>query len=425
MAAVQHRCAELDVIYTMKIAIISSSFFPVIDGVTVAVYYRLKRLRDLGHRVILFCPDYSVLKNIYPDWRDYTGEIMPGIKVINLPSTASIGLDFERDVTSKSYQIVVQRLAEFEPDIIHVDEAERLATRFLKIPGVEFAKQHKIPCVAFFHTNYIDYLDDYLTLPLGLNSIIKKILGLIFANIYNSYNLTLIGSLITQQKLVTLGINNSRVGNFLGFDANNYYNNFKQSNFFLEEYHLNLIQSKIKLIFIGRLTPDKGWDFTLKALTKLPLEIVDRIAIIIAGDGDMCDRIEQTLKQLTPDVYLLGRIPPESVSALLTNGDIFITNSEKETKGLTVIEAAAAGLPAIAPRAGGVVDTIQDGVTGFLYQPQQIEDFLEKLSLLIGDRNLRESMGAKARESVQDYSWEQVVDNLIEVWMEQIDLINN
>ncbi len=409
----------------MKIAIISSSFLPVIDGVTVAVYYRLKRLRDLGHRVILFCPDYSVLKDIYPDWGDYTGEIMPGIKVINLHSTASIGLDFERDVTSKSYRIVEQRLAEFQPDIIHVDEAERLATRFLKVPGVEFTKQHRIPCVAFFHTNYIDYLDDYLTLPLGFNFIIKKILGLIFSKIYNCYDLTLVSSQITQKKLVALGINNSRLGDFLGFDANKYANNFKQNNFFLEEYHLDKLESKIKLIFIGRLTPDKGWDFTLKALTKLPSEIVDRIAIIIAGDGDMRDRIEQTLKQLTPDVYLLGRIPPESVPALLTNGDLFITNSEKETKGLTVIEAAAAGIPAIAPCAGGVVDTIQNGITGFLYQPQQIEDFLEKLSLLICDRILRESMGAKARESVKPYSWEQVVDNLIEVWSEEIDLIRD
>jgi glycogen synthase len=64
----------------MKIAIITSSFYPVIDGVTVAVYNRVKQLSTLGHQVIIFCPDYSVIKHIYPHWQDYTGEILPGDK---------------------------------------------------------------------------------------------------------------------------------------------------------------------------------------------------------------------------------------------------------------------------------------------------------------------------------------------------------
>ncbi len=200
----------------MKIAIISSSFFPVIDGVTIAVFYRLRRLSELGHQVILFCPDYSVLKNIYPNWQDYTGIIMPGITVVNLPSTESIGLDFERDVTSKSYQIVEQKLRYFQPEIIHIDEAERLAARFLKIPGVKFAKKSKIPCIAFFHTNYIEYFDDYFALPWGLNVLLKTILARVFSWIYNQYNLTLVASKITQKNLRQLGIKNLYLRDILG-----------------------------------------------------------------------------------------------------------------------------------------------------------------------------------------------------------------
>ncbi|MDJ0567639.1 MAG: hypothetical protein QNJ53_01205 [Pleurocapsa sp. MO_192.B19] len=62
----------------------------------------------------------------------------------------------------------------------------------------------------------------------------------------------------------------------------------------------------------------------------------------------------------------------------------------------------------------------QDGVTGYLYQPQNELDFLTKLGLLINNQNLRESMGIKAQQTVQQYSWEQVVDNLVEIWVEQI-----
>ena len=121
-----------------------------------------------------------------------------------------------------------------------------------------------------------------------------------------------------------------------------------------------------------------------------------------------------------PDVYLLGRIPPQVIPYLLTNGDIFISNSQKETRGLTIIEAAAAGIPAIAPRAGGVIDTIQDGETGFLYQPQSQEDFLAKLATLIGDRDLRKSMGTKAKTLAQQWSWRQTTDNLIKIWAKEI-----
>ncbi len=145
----------------MKIAIICSSFFPVIDGVTIAVYKRLEQLSILGHQVIVFCPDYKPLKHIYPNYKKYKGKIFPGVEIISLPSSKAIALDFERDVTINSYQIVIKQLAKFKPDIIHVDEAERLGVCLLKLPGVKYARQNNIPCVAWFHTNYIDYFDDY------------------------------------------------------------------------------------------------------------------------------------------------------------------------------------------------------------------------------------------------------------------------
>lgn len=76
----------------MKIAIITSGFLPVVDGVTITVFQRIQKLSQLGHQVLLFCPDYSALPTIYPHWKDYTGDILPGVRVINLDSTAFTGL---------------------------------------------------------------------------------------------------------------------------------------------------------------------------------------------------------------------------------------------------------------------------------------------------------------------------------------------
>ena len=404
----------------MKIAIICSSFFPVIDGVTIAVFNRVKQLSELGHQVLLFCPDYRAIAYIYSDWQDYIGEIFNNVRVINLLSTKSIALEFERDVTIKSYFIVVKELKKFKPDIIHVDEAERLGFCFLKLPGVKYAKQNNIPCVAWFHTNYIDYLDDYFKLPFGINKLIEKALSLIFSKIYNSYNLTLVSSSVTYNKLAKMGIKNLHYAELLGCNVKRFNNQNKDNNFFKDNYKLPNLNNKVKLIFLGRLTPDKGWNFTLSSLAKLPPSTLGKIAVIIAGDGTLKEEIKQTLKPLINDTYLLGRISPQSIPALLINSDVFVTNSEKETRGLTVIEAAAAGISAIAPRAGGVIDTIHNGETGFLYQPQNQADFLAKLELLINDKPLRDSMSIKAKEVAQQWNWQKTTSNLIEIWSQTI-----
>ena len=406
----------------MKVALICSSFFPVVDGVTIAVLKRLEQLSRLGHQTIVFCPDYRPLAEIYPDYQDYVGKILPGVEIISLPSSKAIALEFERDLTPQSNQIINQRLEQFQPDIIHVDEAERLGLCLLKLPGVSYARRHHIPCVTWFHTNYLEYLDDYLRLPLGLNRLVKKVLGLIFVKIYNAYDVTLVSSSVTAHKIQQLGIKNTVQAELLGYDAEQFQATAKTdlSSLIGDRYNLSKLQHKIKLIFIGRLTPDKGWNFTLEALAQLPPEIMERLAIMIAGDGTLTQTIETKLKQLTPEVYLLGRIPPETIPELLSYGDIFITNSEKETRGITVIEAAAAGIPAIAPRAGGVIDTIVDGKSGWLYQPQDQADFLTKLTGLVLNSDLRESMGAAAQKIASQYTWEQTVNNLLNLWQAEI-----
>ena len=403
----------------MKIAIICSSFFPVIDGVTIAVFNRVKQLSKLGHRVLLFCPDYSAIAHIYPNWQDYAGKLFNGVKIVHLQSTKSIALEFERDVTIKSYSVVTQELEKFKPDIIHVDEAERLGFCFLKLPGVKFARRHSIPCVAWFHTNYIDYLDDYFKLPFGINLIVKQVLKSIFSKIYNSYDATLISSSVTCDRLTRLGIKNLRYAELLGCDTNKF--NIKDHDFLVKQYSIPNLDNKVKLIFLGRLTPDKGWYFTLDSLTQLSSESSSKIAIVIAGDGTLKTKISQALKPLIADTYLLGRVDPQFIPKILTNSDIFVTNSEKETRGLTVIEAAAAGIPAIAPRAGGVRDTICDGETGFLYQPRNEANFIAKLELLIKDKSLRDSMGVKAKSIAAQWSWQQTTNNLIDIWLQEIE----
>ncbi|NJR46661.1 MAG: glycosyltransferase family 4 protein [Hyellaceae cyanobacterium CSU_1_1] len=406
----------------MKIAIITSCFLPIIDGVTVSGFQRLKRLSKWGHEVILFCPDYSSLKADYPNWQDYTGDILPGVKVINLASNSFVGLDYEPNVNRNSYQTVLKKLAEFQPDVIHVDEPERLYVGFWRLAGVNYAKKVGIPCVSFFRTNFLDYLGDYFPLPQPILALIKFLLKQLIVWVYNSYDLTLVTSKITYPKIVDLGIKNARYGNLVGFDTESFQDSLCQTDFFQSQYGLSQVDPLVKVVFLGRLYPDKGWDFTLDAFKTVSQQIdLTKVAIIVAGDGPMREEIRSKLKTLAPHVYLLGRISPENVPALLMNCDLHVTTSEKETRGLTILEAFAAGIPVIAPCSGGVVENIDDGNNGYLYSPGDRYNFTNKLKLLVENSALRQQMGERAKISVQGYSWDRSIQNLVNIWQEEIE----
>ena len=406
----------------MKIAVISSGFLPVVDGVSVAIFNRLQQLSRCGHSVLLLTPDYSALKEIYPNWESYIGLIFPGVKVVPLESSPALGLDFERDVKPKAHSTVLAELMSFEPDIIHVDEPERLSFCLLKKPGIAYARKQGIPCVGFFHTHYIDYLSDYVTWPQFLISGLAAFLKVLFAWIYNSYTATLVASPTTAQKASRMGIRNIVQDNFLGFDAASFGAAQRHPHFFEQTYDFKDIEKTVKLIFVGRLTPDKGWGFTYHAAQKL-IETVnpEKISLIIVGDGPLQNSLEKDLGTLFPHVYFLGRISPQQMPAILANSDVHITTSEKETTGLTIMEASAAGIPVLAPRAGGVVDFIDEGKTGFLFHPQDHDDFVQKLSCLIEDSALRTEMGANGRAFIAQYSWENAVDRILKFWQMQIE----
>jgi glycosyltransferase involved in cell wall biosynthesis len=406
----------------MKIAIITSCFLPIIDGVTVSGFQRLKRLSKWGHEVILFCPDYSSLAADYPNWQDYTGEILPGVEIVNLASNSFVGLDYEPNVNRSSYQTVIDKLVEFQPDVIHVDEPERLYVGFWRLAGVNYAKKVGIPCVSFFRTNFLDYLGDYFPLPQPILALIKFLLKKLIVRVYNSYDLTLVASKISYPKIINLGINNSRYGNLVSFDVESFQENLRQADFFQYQYGLSQVDPLVKVIFLGRLYPDKGWDFTLDAFETVSQQIdLTKVAIIVAGDGPMRGEIADKLKTLAPHVYVLGRVLPENVPALLMNCDLHVTTSEKETRGLTILEAFAAGIPVIAPCSGGVVENIDDGNNGFLYSPGDRYNFTHKLKLLVENSALRQQMGERAKISVHGYSWDRSIHNLINIWQEEIE----
>ena len=94
------------------------------------------------------------------------------------------------------------------------------------------------------------------------------------------------------------------------------------------------------------------------------------------------------------NVHFTGMLQGEPLSQAYASGDVFITPSETETLGFVVLEAMASGVPVVCARAGGIPDIVnQDGVTGLLYTPGDVEECVTKLRALLDNPDLRDRIG--------------------------------
>lgn len=103
-----------------------------------------------------------------------------------------------------------------------------------------------------------------------------------------------------------------------------------------------------------------------------------------------------------------GMLLGEELSQAYASGDVFVMPSESETLGLVVLEAMSSGIPVVGVRAGGIPDIIpedQEGKTGFLFAPGDLDDCVAKLELLLRDHELRETMGKASRVEMEKYDW--------------------
>jgi glycosyltransferase involved in cell wall biosynthesis len=391
-----------------RIAILTSGYLPVIDGVTVSLHERLLRLSAWGYPTLVLCPSYESAARHYPDWRGHTGAVLPGIEVLPLPSQPFFGLEWDRNPSWASRSIVRDKLREFRPEFFVVIEPERQSLGYRGRPGLRAARREKIPVAAEYHTNFVDYLDDWLPLPRWLRQLCMAVVRRYVALIYNGYAATFTASDAAKAKVSWTGIGNAVSGPFIGIDTRKFHPASKDRALLAEKFGIRSADDQVIVTFLGRLTPDKGWRFLLDALPALASRIApERVLPVVAGDGQMADEIKMRLGAVFPALRMLGRVAPADVPDLLRHSDLHVTSSEKETLGLTVLEAQACGIPVLVPRIGSFLQTVSDGVSGLLYENRNGEDFVGKLVTLVGDADLRRRLGAAGPTNVRQRDWDE------------------
>lgn len=159
------------------------------------------------------------------------------------------------------------------------------------------------------------------------------------------------------------------------------------------ELELELSNSILYCTFVGRLTaikrPDRLLDIAAQMLARH-----ENIHFLIAGEGELFAASKARAESEKLPVTFLGW--RKDIDLIFAASDIAILTSDNEGIPLTLIQAAQAGLPIVAPAVGSISDIVEDGVTGLLSVPSA-SAMAASLSTLINSENLREKMGAAGK----------------------------
>lgn len=154
-------------------------------------------------------------------------------------------------------------------------------------------------------------------------------------------------------------------------------------------------------LFVGRLAEEKGLDQLLTVWAALPSR--DGRLLLIVGDGPMRSKLESRAGHLGlyPSVRFAGH--QADVSKFYSVADLFVLPSKTEGMSNSLLEAMAAGLPAIASNVGGNKEAIKDQESGFLVDLQDTQAWTHVLLALLSDPDLRARMGNAARSRARDF----------------------
>ena len=176
-------------------------------------------------------------------------------------------------------------------------------------------------------------------------------------------------------------------------------------------------------LYFGGLKPRKNLGLLVEAWRALAPRHPDT-TLLIAGGGPLLGELRAQVSRLGLEdrVVFTGYVAEAEKADHFNLGDVFLFPSAMEGFGLVVAEAMSTGLPVVASNRGSIPELVVDGEGGFVCEPTGPEPFVEKLTLLLGDRALGEKFGHANRERVERlFRWERCVDGTRRVYEETLE----
>lgn len=367
----------------MRIALMTESFLPKIDGIVTMLTKTVECLSKNGDEVLIFAPSGGP--------NELFGAEVVGIPSLPFPLYPELRLAPPR-------ASMRAKLKAFDPEILHLFEPALLG-----VGGLYYSNVLKIPLVVSYHTNLPAYLHYY---KLGA---IEKLTWRLMLERHRRANLNLCTSTVMINDLHSHGINDLALWE-RAVDSTRF--RLCARSAAMRSYLSNGEPENPLLLYVGRLSVEKDIAKLRDVLLALP-----HAKLAIVGDGPLRHDLERHFKGTS--AFFTGYLRGEALASAYASADLFVLPSKTETLGLVLLEAMASGCPVVACRAGGVPDAVHDGV-GFLFEPADPDGLVNSVkSALAGSHDL-DAIRLRARQDVEQYSWENATRKLRQHYAETI-----
>jgi len=359
----------------MRILVVTESFLPTVNGVTNSVCKALEHFRLRGHEAMVVVPSAGSPSHY------------AGYPVVEVPAVGY--RQFQVGLPSPGLGAII---ADFSPDVLHVASPFLLGAQAIGI-----GHGLGIPTVAIFQTDVAGYARSN-----GLGAA-TKVAWKIIKQVHRKADLTLVPSTASMNDLEKAGIPRlARWGR--GVDLTTYHPRNRAMDAAADLRRTLAPNGETVVGYVGRIAPEKQLE-RLAALRGVP-----GVHIALVGDGPATPAVKTALRGMP--VTWLGVLRGTELATAYAAFDVFVHTGDEETFGQTIQEAHASGLPVVAPRSGGPIDLVEDGVDGYLVMPGDGKELRRSIELLARDPALRLRMGEAGRRAVLGRSWERVCDEL-------------
>lgn len=356
----------------MRVAIVTESFLPQVNGVTNSVLRVCEQLTARGHEALVIAPG--------PGPGDYLG-----VPVVRTPAFALPGYrDFR---VARPWRPMTRTLADFRPDVVHLASPVALGAQ-----GAFAARRLGVPVVAVYQTDLAGFASRY---RLGSS---EAAIWSWLRTVHDAAGRTLAPSRAAVQQLQDNGV--ERVTRWArGVDLRRFHPARRDRSL-----RTSLSPSgEIVVGYVGRLAHEK--ELTLLA----PVQDLPGVRLVVVGDGPARKQLERQL----PGAEFLGFRTGSELAATFASLDVFVHPGSHETFCQAAQEALASGVPLVGPRAGGLLDLVADGHNGLSFQPGSSADLAEQVARLVEDPLLRRRLRGQARPSVSGRSWDVIGNELV------------
>ena len=348
----------------MRIALVTDTYTPQVNGVTTVVHRIATLLARSGHAAGVVAP-------AYPDDR----ERRPGeLRVPSLPFPLYPAIRLSLPLRRR----VARFLDALEPDLVHVATEGPLG--FL---GRGWATQRGVPLVTSFHTHFPQYARHY-----G-GGWLEPLVWRWLQWFHRPALMTHTPGTAVRDELVARGLTQAVVWG-RGVDSRHFRPDRRDNGW---RRHLDVRDDQVLVLHVGRLAPEKNLRVLMRAWPLAAARFGSRAQLVVAGEGPERSRLRTAL----PDAHLLGFLDRDALAGLYAGADLCVLPSRTETCGLVALEAMASGLPVIAADAGGFKDSVEPDRNGTLVPADDAAALADAIVELVTDPTRRARLAAGAR----------------------------